>query len=188
MSHARRRRCLLPKSGPPGSKSAWPTSRPLTSMPSSMRRTEPCSAAAGSTARSIARRARSCARNAKSSAAARPGRPRSRAAIGCRPNISSTPSDRCGGEATPARTSCSPPATAPRLILPPRIASHRSRFRRSQPAFMASRRIALRASPWARSPRKSRHRGSGVARVVFCCFAQGAADHHIGAFAELGLA
>ncbi len=28
----------------------------------------------------------------------------------------------------------------------------------------------------------------GVARVVFCCFAQGAADHHIGAFAELGLA
>lgn len=28
----------------------------------------------------------------------------------------------------------------------------------------------------------------GVAQVVFCCFAQSAADHHITAFAELGLA
>ncbi len=28
----------------------------------------------------------------------------------------------------------------------------------------------------------------GVARVVFCCFVQDAADHHIDAFAELGLA
>jgi O-acetyl-ADP-ribose deacetylase len=28
----------------------------------------------------------------------------------------------------------------------------------------------------------------GIARVVFCCFAQGAADHYIAAFAELGLA
>jgi O-acetyl-ADP-ribose deacetylase (regulator of RNase III) len=28
----------------------------------------------------------------------------------------------------------------------------------------------------------------GLARVVFCCFAQDAADHHIAAFAELGLA
>jgi O-acetyl-ADP-ribose deacetylase (regulator of RNase III) len=27
----------------------------------------------------------------------------------------------------------------------------------------------------------------GIARIVFCCFAQGAADHHIAAFAELGL-
>jgi O-acetyl-ADP-ribose deacetylase (regulator of RNase III) len=28
----------------------------------------------------------------------------------------------------------------------------------------------------------------GIERVVFCCFAQDAADHHIAAFAELGLA
>ncbi len=28
----------------------------------------------------------------------------------------------------------------------------------------------------------------GMARVVFCCFAQAAADHHIAAFADLGLA
>jgi len=28
----------------------------------------------------------------------------------------------------------------------------------------------------------------GIDRVVFCCFAQGAADHHIAAFTELGLA
>jgi O-acetyl-ADP-ribose deacetylase len=28
----------------------------------------------------------------------------------------------------------------------------------------------------------------GVARVVFCCFSQGSADHHIAAFGELGLA
>ena len=30
--------------------------------------------------------------------------------------------------------------------------------------------------------------GRGVERVVFCCFAQDAADHHAAAFAELGLA
>jgi len=28
----------------------------------------------------------------------------------------------------------------------------------------------------------------GIGRIVFCCFAQSAADHHITAFAELGLA
>ena len=28
----------------------------------------------------------------------------------------------------------------------------------------------------------------GIQRVVFCCFAPGAADHHVTAFAELGLA
>lgn len=28
----------------------------------------------------------------------------------------------------------------------------------------------------------------GVTRVVFCCFGQASADHHMGAFAELGLA
>jgi O-acetyl-ADP-ribose deacetylase len=28
----------------------------------------------------------------------------------------------------------------------------------------------------------------GIERVVFCCYAQGAADHHLTAFAELGLA
>lgn len=27
----------------------------------------------------------------------------------------------------------------------------------------------------------------GIERILFCCFAQGAADHHIAAFAELGL-
>jgi O-acetyl-ADP-ribose deacetylase len=30
--------------------------------------------------------------------------------------------------------------------------------------------------------------GRGIARVVFCCFAQGSADHHAAAFADLGLA
>ncbi len=28
----------------------------------------------------------------------------------------------------------------------------------------------------------------GMTRVIFCCFAQGAAEHHVAAFAELGLA
>lgn len=28
----------------------------------------------------------------------------------------------------------------------------------------------------------------GISHVVFCCFAQGAADHHLAAFADLGLA
>jgi O-acetyl-ADP-ribose deacetylase len=28
----------------------------------------------------------------------------------------------------------------------------------------------------------------GIARVVFCCFAQASADHHVTAFADLGLA
>jgi len=28
----------------------------------------------------------------------------------------------------------------------------------------------------------------GVTRVVFCCFAQAAADHHVAAFADLGIA
>ena len=37
------------------------------------------------------------------------------------------------------------------------------------------------AAELAASPR-------GIERVVFCCFAQAAADHHIAAFAELGLA
>jgi len=37
------------------------------------------------------------------------------------------------------------------------------------------------ASELAAAPR-------GIARVVFCCFAQEAADHHIAAFADLGLA
>ena len=37
------------------------------------------------------------------------------------------------------------------------------------------------ASELAASPR-------GIARVVFCCFAQDAADHHVAAFGDLGLA
>lgn len=37
------------------------------------------------------------------------------------------------------------------------------------------------ASELAAAPR-------GIVRVVFCCFAQSAADHHAGAFADLGLA
>lgn len=37
------------------------------------------------------------------------------------------------------------------------------------------------ASELAAAPR-------GIARVVFCCFAQSAADHHASAFADLGLA
>ena len=37
------------------------------------------------------------------------------------------------------------------------------------------------AAELAASPR-------GIARIIFCCFAQSAADHHIAAFAELGLA
>jgi len=41
--------------------------------------------------------------------------------------------------------------------------------------------VSTVASEVAASPR-------GIARVVFCCFAQAAADHHSAAFAELGLA
>jgi len=52
-------------------------------------------------------------------------------------------------------------------------------------AFPAERaaRIAVGtvASELAAAPR-------GLRRVVFCCFAQSAADHHLGALAELGLA
>jgi O-acetyl-ADP-ribose deacetylase (regulator of RNase III) len=28
----------------------------------------------------------------------------------------------------------------------------------------------------------------GIDRVVFCCFSQGSAEHHVNAFAEMGLA
>jgi O-acetyl-ADP-ribose deacetylase (regulator of RNase III) len=41
--------------------------------------------------------------------------------------------------------------------------------------------VSTVAAELAASPR-------GVARVVFCCFAPAAADHHIAAFADLGLA
>jgi O-acetyl-ADP-ribose deacetylase (regulator of RNase III) len=41
--------------------------------------------------------------------------------------------------------------------------------------------VGMVASELAAAPR-------GIERVVFCCFAQEAADHHIAAFAELGLA
>ena len=41
--------------------------------------------------------------------------------------------------------------------------------------------VATVAAELAAAPR-------GMTRVVFCCFAQAAADHHIAAFADLGLA
>jgi O-acetyl-ADP-ribose deacetylase len=49
------------------------------------------------------------------------------------------------------------------------------------PADRAARvAVATVAAQVASSPR-------GIARVVFCCFAEAAADHHIQAFADLGL-
>jgi hypothetical protein len=48
------------------------------------------------------------------------------------------------------RTSCSPPATARRSILPPNIGSDRSPSRRYRPVSMGSRQIAPRASPSVR--------------------------------------
>jgi O-acetyl-ADP-ribose deacetylase len=50
------------------------------------------------------------------------------------------------------------------------------------PAELASR-VAVGTVPAevAAAPR-------GIGRVVFCCFAQAAADHYMTAFAELGLA
>jgi O-acetyl-ADP-ribose deacetylase len=50
------------------------------------------------------------------------------------------------------------------------------------PADRAARiAVGTVASELAVSPR-------GITRVVFCCFAKSAADHHAGAFADLGLA
>jgi O-acetyl-ADP-ribose deacetylase len=50
------------------------------------------------------------------------------------------------------------------------------------PADLAARvAVGTVASELAAAPR-------GIGRVVFCCFAQASADHHIGAIAELGLA
>jgi O-acetyl-ADP-ribose deacetylase len=52
---------------------------------------------------------------------------------------------------------------------------------RFPPDLAARIAVGTVASELAASPR-------GIARVVFCCFAQGAADHHSAAFADLGLA
>jgi O-acetyl-ADP-ribose deacetylase len=50
------------------------------------------------------------------------------------------------------------------------------------PADRAARiAVATVSSELAAAPR-------GIARVIFCCFAQPSADHHIAAFADLGLA
>lgn len=50
------------------------------------------------------------------------------------------------------------------------------------PADRAARiAVGTVASELASSPR-------GITRVIFCCFAQSAADHHVTAFADLGLA
>jgi O-acetyl-ADP-ribose deacetylase (regulator of RNase III) len=52
---------------------------------------------------------------------------------------------------------------------------------RFPPDLAARIAVATVAAEVAASPR-------AIARVVFCCFAQGAADHHSAAFADLGLA
>lgn len=51
---------------------------------------------------------------------------------------------------------------------------------RFPPARAAGIAVGTVAAELAASPR-------GIARVIFCCFAQSAADHHIAAFADLGL-
>ena len=88
-----------PRSARRGSKSASPTSRRSTSTPSSMRPTRRCSAAAASTAPSIAPPGRNSWPNAGRSAAATPARPRSPAAIGSRQSTSSMRSGRSGAAA-----------------------------------------------------------------------------------------
>jgi O-acetyl-ADP-ribose deacetylase len=65
-----------------------------------------------------------------------------------------------------------------RSIAFPAISTGIYRFPPDQAARIA---VGTVASEIAASPR-------GLARVVFCCFAPDAADHHVGAFADLGLA
>jgi O-acetyl-ADP-ribose deacetylase len=71
-------------------------------------------------------------------------------------------------------------AAASRLasIAFPAISTGVYRFPPDQAARIA---VGTVAAELAASPR-------GIERVVFCCFAQGAADHHSAAFADLGLA
>jgi len=52
---------------------------------------------------------------------------------------------------------------------------------RFPPDLAARIAVGTVASELAASPR-------GIARIVFCCFAQSAAEHHVSAFADLGLA
>ena len=144
----------------------------LASTPSSMPRTGACSAAAASTARSIAPRDRNCLPNAKRSAAARPARPRSRAAIGlpAKHVIHAVgPVWNGGGEgedellASCYRTALDL-AAAHRLtsIAFPAISTGIYRFPPDRAARIA---VGTVAAELAASPR-------GIARVVFCCFAR----------------
>ena len=86
------------------------------------------------------------------------------------------------------RTSCSPPAIAPRSTLAaeqrlasiafPAISTGIYRFPADRAARIA---VGTVASELAAAPR-------GIARVVFCCFSPESAEHHMTAFADLGLA
>ena len=114
-------RCCAPKSARRCSTSWSPTSPRSTSRQSSTPPTARCSAAAGSTAPSIARPGRSCSRNARRWAAATPARPRSPRATGSKPATSSMRSARFGAAGVRTRKRCSPAAIAPRSISPPRI-------------------------------------------------------------------
>ena len=172
----------------PGSKSALPTSPRLRSMPSSMRQTVRCSAAAASTARSIAPRDRNCSPNAGRSAAAKPAAQRSRAAIGCAAKhvIHAVGPVWSGGGKGEEELLAScyrvalDLASTHRLasIAFPAISTGIYRFPPDRAARIA---VGIVTSEVASSPR-------GIGRVVFCCFAQDIADHHVAAFADLGLA
>ena len=87
-----------------------------------------------------------------------------------------------------ANRNCWRPATAPRSILLPthRLASI------AFPAistgiygFPTDRAARIAVGTVASELAASRR---GIERVVFCCFAQASADHHVAAFADLGLA
>ena len=126
--------------------------------------------------------------NARRSAAAPPARPRSRAAIGlpARHVIHAVGPVWHGGArgeedllASCYRTALTL-ASQHRLqsIAFPAISTGVYRFPADRAARIA---VGTVASEISAAPR-------GIARVVFCCFSEEAAMHHVEAFAELGLA
>src|SRR5262245_27815807 len=128
-----------------------------------MRRTARCSAAAGSTAPFTAQPGPSCWKNVGPWADAIPGGPRSPAAMRYRPSTSFTRSGRCGTAAVPVRKTCWHLATVARSPSRISMSLRRSPFRRSRPAFIASRPILRRASrpaPWCRRFPPCRRRSS----------------------------
>ncbi len=126
------------------------------------------------------RRGASCSPNARRSAAAPPARPRSRAAIICRRSTSSTRSGRCGTAASSGEpdllASCYRTALDARRRARPAIHRVPGDLDRRVSLPGRSRRRGSQSARWCRSCPRTRAVSS---RVVFCCFSEESAKHHM---------